>query len=119
MSIRLRVRYQFRSFFHYVFAFSVPEFLTGTFAKVTVTTLAFLLMIGYVVQISELTTGGYEIATLEKSITALKDENKTLNTELAASQSMTSIKKRLNEISMVRAEQIKYVRVQDNVVAQR
>jgi hypothetical protein len=119
MSIRLRVRYQVRSVARFFDSFSVPAFLTGLGARFCLVAVVVMLSVGYIVQISHLSTGGYEIAKLEKEISKLSDESERLTTEVAEYQSISNVQKRLQGLSMVPAQNIKYVKLGDTAVAQR
>jgi hypothetical protein len=120
MSLRLRVRYQVKYLTEYLGSFQMPRFLTGGAARFTLAALTIFLLGGFVYQISFLTTGGYEIAKLEKSISAVSDENDKLKTEIASYQSISSVQKRLQSLGMVKGENVRYVRLtKETAVAQR
>ena len=119
MSLRLRVRYQVRSIARFLFSFSVPSFLTGNTARLTVSTVALFLLVGYVSKISHLSTSGYEIDVLEKKVAVLSDESVKLNAEVASYQSIASIQKRLQGASMVPVKNINYIKTSATVVAER
>lgn len=119
MSIQLRVRYQFRYFLQFLYSLRVPVALTGSAAKVTVTGLVIVLFMGYIAEVGKLTTGGYEIAALEKKMVTLKNETKKLNTELASFQSINSVKKRVESRKMIPVSRIDYVNIADSAMAQR
>ncbi len=119
MSLRLRVRYQFRSITRFIFSFRVPSFLTGNTAKLTVSTIVFFLLVGYVMKISSLSTSGYEIANLEKKVAVLSNESVKLSAEVASYQSIASIQKRLQGVAMVPVKNINYIKVGATAVAER
>lgn len=119
MSIRLRVRYQFRSVVRMFLSFRIPTFLTGTASKASIYALVIFLLVGYVSKISHLTTGGYEIASLEKKVAMLSGESEKLSAEVASYQSIASIQKRLPGISMVPAKNVNYIKLNSLVVAER
>lgn len=119
MSVSSRIKYQYRSFMQFVFAFELPAILTGTLARVTMFSLIVLLLVGYVVQISKLTAGGFKIADLEKQVNSLADETQKMNAEVASYQSIHSVEKRLDGISMVPVGQIHYVNVAEAAMAKR
>lgn len=119
MSIKLRVRYQLKNAINLFSSFQIPTVLTSIMAKLTVTSVVVILIGGYITQIGSLTTSGYEIAALEKQISSLNYETKRLNSELASHQSISSVQKRLNEISMKPVKEIKYLKAEDTSVAQR
>lgn len=119
MSLRLRVRYQVRSIAQFFASLRIPSVLTGTGAKVTIMGLVLLLAVGYIVEMSRLTTSGYEIAELEKKVASLTEESDKLSTEVASHQSIASIQKRLQGVAMVPAKNIRYIKVSDMAVAAR
>lgn len=120
MSIRLRVRYSVRSFVGFFYGLSVPEYLTGTATKSIICLTLVVLTIGYVFQISLLTTGGYEIANLEKKLAVLSDESQKLNSEAASYQSLSSVQERIKNLKMVPAAEITYIKAPiEQAVAQR
>lgn len=119
MSIELRIRYQVRSFTQFLRSLQIPDFFTGTVAKTVVSALVLSLLIGYVLQISHLTTSGYEIAVLEKKVSALNDDAEKLNAEVASYQSIASIQKRLQGAAMVPVKNISYIKASAMTVAER
>lgn len=119
MSVSARLRYQYLSFTQFIFNFELPAFLTGTLARVTILSVIVVMVIGYVVQVSNLTTGGFQIADLEKQVDSLSDETQKINAEVATYQSIHSVEKRLEGISMVPAGQIHYVKTADAAMAKR
>jgi len=76
------------------------------------TTMAFVVIgfgIFFVVQTNTVSTKGFEISDLEKQIQTLKQENRTLEFQIAESGSMDSIQARVAELHMIPVDQIVYV----------
>ena len=109
MSIRLRIRYQFRHFFNSFRVITLPAWVTGVTTKIVVVGLAVVLGIGYIFQTSSLSTSGYVTHTLEKQVASAQNEIQKLEAEVAANQSLTNIQKRLPEVQMVQVASIKYI----------
>ena len=119
MSLSLRVQYQVRSLARFFVMFRLPAVFTSPVSKAAIYAIVILFFAGYVVQISHLTTGGYEIASLEKGVATLEDESSKLASEIASFQSIASIQKRLKGISMVPAKNITYLKANSMSVAER
>lgn len=97
----------------------MPGILMGAAAKTLLVAAIVSMAIGYYFQMSSLTTGGYEISKIEKQKAALLEENDALRNEVASYQSMTNVQKRLESSGMVKATNIKYIKIQEGSVAQR
>lgn len=99
MSIRLRIKYKYRSIEQVCKMMwrhlTLPAFLTGKMARVVLGALVVTTAVGYAFQVNTLSTSGYQIHTLEKQMAGLQTELQTLNTDIAAAQSLTNIQKRL------------------------
>lgn len=119
MSIRLRIRYQLRSFIRTFLSIRFPTFLTGTASKAVLSVIIIFLLVGYIAEISNLTTSGYQIATLEKKVSVLTNESSQLNAEVASFQSIASIQKRLQGVVMEPVKNISYIKVSPMTVAER
>ena len=115
MSYQARVRYQSQSIA--IPQFRLPGLLAGAAIRTLILFSVVALLAGYFSQISSLTTGGYKIKDLEKQKVTISDENERLKAEIASYQSMNSVKKRLESMGMVKAENIKYIKVGDGPVA--
>lgn len=103
MSLRLRLKYQWRSLRGTFYGLALPSFFTGRAARLL---LAFLLVVSagaYVLEVSALTTGGYEVERLEQRRADLDSQTKQLETELAATGSLANIAQRVPELGMVPA----------------
>lgn len=99
---------------------TLPAFLTGKLARMALGTMVVAVAIAYAFQINTLSTSGYQIHSLEKQMAGLEGEIQTLNTDIAAAQSLTNIQKRLAGTGLLpvnNAPQLKPVG--EAVVAQR
>ena len=105
MSLRLTIKYKFRAAVHMCklvwHSFALPGWLTGRVSRVVLGSLVVVMAVAYAVQINSLSTSGYAIHTLEKQINGLQSEVQTLNTNIAAAQSLTTIQKRLAGLDLV------------------
>lgn len=68
---------------------------------------------------SVMSTKGYDIAELEKQITSLERENQRIDLKIAQYRSMQSIQNRLNGTGLVVADHIKYSTLVGSTVARR
>jgi len=109
MSIRLRIRYQFRQFFNSFRAITLPAWVTGATAKILVVGLTVVLGVGYIFQTNSLSTSGYVTHTLENKVATAQNEIQKLEAAVAANQSLSSIQKRLPEVNMVEVASVKYI----------
>ncbi len=109
MSLKLRIRYQFHHFFNSIRAFTLPAWLTGTSARIIIIGLVIVLGIGYIAETNSLSTSGYIIHNLESQVSSAQNGVQKLESEVAANQSLASIKKRLSEVKMAPVARIKYI----------
>lgn len=93
-------------------------FLSQTFR---VFLLVFILFFGllHVINLSNMSTKGYDMTELQKTITALERENQKLDFKIAKFSSMQSIQERLSGIGMVAAENVEYATIMSSAVARR
>lgn len=108
MSIRLRVKYRFRSLKNFFSAWSIPGWLNSWAAR---SLLAGLLIFAgglYIFQINAISTRGYQIHTLEQEVAGLGEDVQKLASEAASYQSMASIQKRLSSLQMLPAGSVSY-----------
>lgn len=119
MSLRLRIKYQYRNLRDIFTHLKMPAFCTSTAARLLLAGL--LVMAGglYVRQVNLVTTSGYAVEQLEQKIAASSSQTKQLETELAAAESLVSIHKRLPELGLVAAGEITRLKVTSGAVAGR
>lgn len=95
---------------HYLYS---AGFRVGMFATMTV------MVVLYVMQMSVASTKGYEMSNLQQEITKLKQENRELETQIATSRSMESIRTRVLAMNLVDADAPTYLNLGTGVVARR
>ena len=104
MSIRLTVKYKFRaavSMWRMVWhSLALPTWLTGRASRIVLGAVVMIMAVAYAVQINSLSTSGYAIHSLEKQISGLESELQTMNTDIAAAQSLTNIQKRIAGLNL-------------------
>jgi len=84
----------------------------------------FLFVVGFtgflnIVQITKISTKGYEINDLEKTIVALEHDTERLEFQISQYRSIQSIQERLQNLNMVSEENPEYVVLAGSAVAQR
>lgn len=111
MSIKLRLKYRYRSVRQFAGSISLPSWVWNGWVKGIVGVLVIVMGVGYMFQINAVGTSGYVVHTLEQQIASVNDETQKLNSELASAQSLSNIKERLKDVGgdMVAASQVKYV----------
>jgi len=93
-------------------------FLNNTF-RMVLAVFVFAFGILYVVNISSISTKGYDMTDLQKQITELERENQKLDFKIAKYSSMQSIQDRMKDMDLVAAENIEYATIIGNTVALR
>lgn len=73
----------------------------------------------YVIEITNVSTQGYQISDLEKQKTELANETRQLDVDIARLQSMHSIQERLPATGLVAAGRVEYVETGGAVVVKR
>lgn len=83
--------------------------------------IVFVLFFGvlHVVNLSTMSTKGYDMTELQKQITMLERENQKLEIKIAKYSSMQSIQERLDGMKMVSADNIEYSTIIGTAVARR
>lgn len=93
-------------------------FLSTSFRLAVAISLLFFGIL-YVINISSMSTKGYDMTDLKKQITALERDNQKLEFNIAKNRSMQSIQDRLVGTDLVTAENIEYATVAGHTVARR
>ena len=78
-----------------------------------------LFALGYVIQTSAVSTKGYDISDLQKHVRTMRQEEQTLELQIAEYRSMASIQERLKAMNLVAAGDVQYVSEAGAVVARR
>lgn len=73
----------------------------------------------YVFQTTAVSVKGYDMTDLEREMTRLRRDTQGLDVEIAKYRSMDSIKKRLPELQLVAASEVRYVNAVGSAVARR
>ncbi len=111
---------------HFALTFQLPSYrlersasktsnrFSGMFSNTTnigaiVLGLCCLLTIAYLIQVNNFSTKGYEISNLEKQISQLREEQKTLEVQTAELQSLQRIQSDPAIVNMVPVSTISYV----------
>lgn len=110
MSIKLQLKYRFRSVRQFVESFTMPSWVFSGWTKSVMASLILVVGVGYMFQINSLSTSGYVVNNLEKKLASVNDDIQKLNSELASAQSLGSVQARVGSLSMVTASQIQYVK---------
>lgn len=90
-----------------------------TIFRVVLSAAVAVLGVLYVAQTSSVSTKGYDINALQKTIVELKQDNQRLEFEIAQQRSMESIQARLKNLNLVAANQVEYVTLPGTAVARR
>lgn len=89
------------------------------FLKISLLALIVVFSVLYLYQINKISTKGFEISKLEKDVATLEYENKSIQVEIANYSSIENLKERLKDKKMLAVNEIKYISVIDNNIAQR
>lgn len=73
----------------------------------------------HVINLSTMSTKGYDMTKLQKQITSLERENQKLEFKIAKYSSIQSIQERLDKMDMVAADNVEYAMIIGTSVARR
>ena len=79
----------------------------------------FFFSVSHIINLSVMSTKGYDITDLQKQITVLERENQKLEFKIAKNSSMSSIQERMNGMNMVAADKVEYMTITGSVMARR
>lgn len=121
MSLRLRLKYHYRSVRGYVKFFSIPDWVDSKLFRLAILGSVITMAAMYVIGVSSASNGGFELRALETKISQLQSENKQLETDLAEASSLKSITSRLPEVAMTNPTKVTRLKpvVYKYVVAER
>ena len=120
MSFAKSINRECTSFFKAVFSFSLPKSVTSYKTRLGILLASIAMLVVYILQMSASSIKGYQIAQWENRTKELSLQQEQLNIEIANLGSMSNLEKRLSEISMVPASDIKYVNLKtDKLVAKK
>ena len=98
---------------------AIQKWFFSTSCRVTMIGMIILFGVLFVVKVSSVSTKGFEISDLEKSVQELERDNQKLNVKIAEHRSMSSIQERLLNMNMVVASDVDYVTPIGNAVVKR
>lgn len=98
---------------------ALQKYLMSTGARVGLLAVALTLIAAYVVQLSIVSTTGFDISSLERTVKEKERTTQRLELHIAKYRSMKSIQSRLARLDMVQADAVDYVVVADLHVAQK
>lgn len=89
------------------------------FASVALITASVVLLMSYIYGVNNFSAKGYEIKALQKSVTALSEENKKINLKISEAGSMVSIQSGFTAANFVPAGTPRFLEVKTNQFTQR
>ena len=93
-------------------------FLSSTF-RVCLSIFVVIFGVLHVINLSTMSTKGYDMTELQKKITILEREGQKLEFKIAKYSSIQSIQERLDSMDMVVAENVEYATIMGSTVALR
>ncbi len=111
MRLKRQLEYQTRHFLHFLQTIELPVALLSPRLKRGLFMAVIVFGIGYVFQMSSLSTSGYVIQDLEKQIAGLNSEQQKLDVAVATGQSMASIQERLPHLRLTPIAKIEHVQL--------
>lgn len=100
MRLKRQLEYQARHFLYFLHTIELPVWLLSPRLKRSLLFTVVVLGVGYLFQMSSLSTSGYVIQDYEKQIADLKVEQQKLEVAIAAGRSMASIQARLPQLHL-------------------
>lgn len=98
---------------------AIKQWFFSTSCRVTLIALIVVCGLLFVVQISSVSTKGFEISDLEKSVQELERDNQKLEVQISEYRSMQSIQARLQDMDMIASADIEYIMPVGTAVARR
>lgn len=98
---------------------AIKKLIFSTAFRGLISVFVFIFGILYVVQISSVSTTGYDMSSLQKEILSLERENEGLEFKIAQYRSMNSVQERLQEMNLVVADNVEYTTFTGSLVARR
>lgn len=81
--------------------------------------LVVMLSVGYLAQVSAVSSKSYEFRALENEIAGLKEQGDKLELKVAAQRSMNVVETKVKEMGMVPANEVDYLTATQPIVAKR
>jgi Tfp pilus assembly protein PilO len=120
MSFARSINREYTAFYKAIFLFSLPKWVASYKTRLSLLLVTVVVLMVYILQMSASSIKGYQIQQWENKTKELSLQQEQLNIEIANLGSMNNLEKRLAEISMVPASNIKYVSVKtDKLVAKK
>jgi hypothetical protein len=120
MSFARSINREYTAFYKAIFSFSLPKWVSSYKTRLSLLLVSVAMLTVYILQMSASSIKGYQIQQWENKTKELSLQQEQLNIEIANLGSMNNLEKRLAEISMVPASDIKYVSVKtDKLVAKK
>lgn len=98
---------------------AMRKFFLSTSSRIGLLSLMGVFVILNIIQITRISTTGYEKSDLEHTIQVLEQENKQLDFKISTYRSLGSIEERLQQMNMVRADQKEYVYLPGRIFAKK
>lgn len=95
------------------------KILLSTTFRVSLIAITMVFGVGYVWQTNTVSTKGYLISDLEKQITQLENETRSLDVQIAEYKSMQSLQERLSDTELVAVTDVDYLTLVGTTVAKR
>ena len=115
MSMKLRIKYAYRSLAQRILSVRLPAVLTGLQARLFVLSFVIVGTVGYMAMTNNLATSGYQVHDLENQVAGLQQDVEKLNIQVASNQSMASIQKRLPNVAMAPETNVAYIKAPSDV----
>lgn len=119
MSLKRRLEYSYKQIIRFIETASLPKWLDGGGMRVFLVVLLLSGGVGYVLEVSNLATTGYQLRDLEKRVEVLRAETQKIEVEIASESALSSIERRLPETKMTPAGKIIHLTPIENVTAKR
>ena len=100
-----------------MFFLHMPGWLLGRRFRYVLVLANLVLVVVFVLQIAAASGTGYELKKLEKNIEEISTEQQKIEAEIAAVNSLSSLKSRIGSLSMVAAPRLKHLEVPATSVA--
>ena len=98
---------------------AMQRWLLGTSFRIGISVFVLFFGFVYVIQLSSVSTKGYDINDLQKQVNQLQRENRKMNVEISKYRSMQSIQERLSNTDLVAVDKVTYKNIIGTVVARR
>ncbi|PIR66826.1 MAG: hypothetical protein COU51_01905 [Parcubacteria group bacterium CG10_big_fil_rev_8_21_14_0_10_36_14] len=94
---------------------NAPVFRFNIFAVM----LAFVFLVGNIVIINNITENGYKMKKMKEDLMELKSQKQELSLKISERQSMENIMEKVEDMGLVKAEKIEYIKASASAVVKR